>query len=180
VRVDILTNSLDATDVPVVHAGYAPWRKTMLKAGIALYEMHQTGRGTRTSHRILGVSGSGSAFGTGTAVGGSATALHAKTFAVDDQHVFVGSFNFDPRSARLNTELGLVIDSPILSRHIDDAFANVISSDAYQVKIDKNGHIYWLEQKGKQTVRHNTEPGTTLWQRTLIGLLSLLPIDWLL
>jgi putative cardiolipin synthase len=180
VRVEILTNSLEATDVPVVHAGYAPWRETMLKAGIALYEMHQTKRGTRPSRRILGVSGSGSGLGTGTVVGGSATALHAKTFAVDDQRVFVGSFNFDPRSARLNTELGLVIDSPTLSRHIDDAFANVISSNAYQVKIDKNGDIYWLEQKGEQTVRHNTEPGTTLWQRALISLLSFLPIDWLL
>jgi putative cardiolipin synthase len=180
VSVHIMTNAMEASDVPVVHAGYAPWRKTMLKAGITLYEMRHAGRGPRTGRNLVAGSGAGLGSGGATAVGGLGTALHAKTFAVDGQHSFVGSFNFDPRSARLNTELGMIIDSPLLSRQIDDAFGSFIPAGAYQVKLDQNGDLYWLEQRGTQTVRHNTEPGTTFFQRSLVGFLSLLPIDWLL
>jgi len=138
--------------------------------------MHGTRHGPKTGRRIVGGSGSGS----GTAIGGSATALHAKTFVVDGRNVFVGSFNFDPRSARLNTELGLVIDSPTLGRQIDEAFTDAIPGGAYEVKLDQNGNLYWLERKGGQTVRHENEPRTTRFQRMAIGALSLLPIDWLL
>ena len=176
VRVSILTNALEATDVPVVHAGYAPWRESMLKAGVRLFELRRTGHGPRPNRRSIIGSGSGE----GTAIAGSATALHAKTFAVDGKHVFVGSFNFDPRSARLNTELGVVMESAALSRLIDVAFVAEIPSRAYEVKLDNDGELYWLEQRGRHVVRHDTEPGTTVFTRILIGGLSLLPIDWLL
>jgi putative cardiolipin synthase len=148
----------------------------MLAAGIELYEM---GRAVSAgSERAGRITGKGS--GAGTVIGGSATALHAKTFAIDGQRAFVGSFNFDPRSAMLNTELGLVIESPKLSQAIEQAFERTIPASAYEVKLDRNGELSWFEQSGGQTIRHDTEPGTTALQRTAIGFLSLLPIDWLL
>ncbi|MBS1135759.1 MAG: hypothetical protein H6R02_2900, partial [Burkholderiaceae bacterium] len=104
VQVRILTNSLAASDVSAVHAGYAKHRAALLKAGVQLYELKPTaGRDAPVDRAGLGSS--------------SSAGLHAKTFAVDGKRVFVGSFNFDPRSARLNTEMGMVIDSPKLARN---------------------------------------------------------------
>lgn len=177
-RVRILTNALEATDVPIVYAGYADKRKALLESGVALFEMRGPASGNGPDRAITGSGGSGS--GSGTAIGGSATALHAKTFSVDGSRTFIGSFNFDPRSARLNTELGAIIDSPLLARRLDDAFDEVIPANAYQVKLAANGDLYWLERRGDRVIRHDTEPGTTFLQRTAIGLLALLPIDWLL
>lgn len=87
--------------------GYAHRRKALLAAGVRLYKMGAAGSGEGGCvQRGAGISGSGSRRGPsgGTAVGGSATALHGKTFAVDGQRVFVGLFNFDPRSEGLNTD----------------------------------------------------------------------------
>lgn len=178
VRVRILTNALEATDVPIVHAGYADKRKALLESGVELYELRGPADGNGPDRAITGSGGSGSR--SGTTIGGSATALHAKTFSVDRSRTFIGSFNFDPRSARLNTELGVIIDSPLLAVRIDDAFDKSIPANAYQVKLGSNGGLYWLERRGNRIIRHETEPGTTFLQRTTIGLLAMLPIDWLL
>lgn len=167
VTVRILTNSLDATDVAVIHAGYAKWRKDLLEAGIALYEMRRLSPGTeRHKHTDL--------------FSGAASSLHAKTFAVDGERVFIGSFNFDPRSANLNTESGLVIDSPRFARQIADAFDEAIPAYAYEVRLDKDGQLYWLERRGSIQIRHDIEPGTGFLKRSGVFLLSLLPIEWLL
>ncbi|MNV97898.1 cardiolipin synthetase [compost metagenome] len=112
--------------------------------------------------------------------GSSGSSLHAKTFAVDGQRVFVGSFNFDPRSATLNTELGFVIDSPTLAGRIADAFKNELPKVAYRVCLDDKGDLYWLEQRNGETIRHDTEPGTTAWKRFSVWFVSLLPLEPLL
>lgn len=186
VDVSILTNSLEATDVPIVHAGYAHRRKALLAAGVRLYEMQAVGSGKRKVRptggaRISGMgSGSGSGTGTGTAVGGSATALHAKTFAIDGERVFVGSFNFDPRSERLNTEMALLIDSADLAQQIESAFESRVPVAAYEVKLSTDGKLYWIAIVDGKSVRLDTEPGTNFSQRAAIGILSFLPIEWLL
>ena len=167
IDVRILTNSLDATDVAAVHAGYAKRRKALLEAGIQLYEMR------RLSPHLERNESAGP-------FGSSGSSLHAKTFAVDGQRVFVGSFNFDPRSANLNTELGFVIDSPFLAQAVHAAFDNGIPANAYQVRLDDSGRLYWLEQLEDRQVRHEREPNTGLLKRSGIRLLSLLPIEWLL
>lgn len=166
VKVRILTNALEATDVAAVHAGYARRRKALLKAGVTLYEMRRQNNDVR--RRNAGPFGS------------SGSSLHAKTFSVDNRRAFVGSFNFDPRSARLNTEMGFVIDSPDLAAAITDAFAKEVPGTAYQACLDARGKLYWLENKQGQIVRHNSEPGTGPVKRALIGVLSHLPIEWLL
>lgn len=166
IRVRILTNSLEATDVAAVHSGYAKRRRALLRAGVQLYEMRRLSPLERNQ--------SAGPFGS------SGTSLHAKTFAVDGKRIFIGSFNFDPRSANLNTELGFVIDSPVLAHAVHQTFNTVIPNNAYEVRLDDNEQLYWLEKRGDREIRHDHEPNTGLFKRSGIRLLSILPIEWLL
>lgn len=121
VKVTILTNSLEATDVAVVHAGYAKRRRQLLASGITIYELKRT-----TSHRTRGdrkLSGS------------SGSSLHAKTFSVDRARVFVGSFNLDPRSAALNTEVGFVMECPELAEDIAAGLADRLPERCYRMAL---------------------------------------------
>jgi len=168
VDVKVLTNSLSATDVAAVHAGYAKRRKALLKSGVTLYEMqrHPTQvKRLKRKKRFLGSSGS---------------SLHAKTFSVDRKHVFIGSFNFDPRSANLNTELGFVIDSPRLAQRINQAFYDEIPAHAYQVKLTDSGRIYWTEQRDAGVQTYTSEPNSSVWRRISVHMFSWLPIEGLL
>ena len=161
-KVRVLTNSLAATDVAPVHAGYAKYRETLLRGGVRLYELKRDAR-RRTA-------------ATAAQRGGSSDAsLHAKTFAVDRSRIFVGSFNFDPRSARLNTEMGVVIDSARLAADLSETLDAGLPRDAYQVHLE-NDRLVWIDGDA----RHTSEPGTGWLRRAWIGLLSILPIEWLL
>src|SRR5262249_9298076 len=106
VRVRGLTNSLAGTDVGVGHSGYSKRRRGLARGGVKLFELKPDVEDaeTRRQHKK----------------GSSAARLHAKTFQVDDELIFAGSFNFDPRSALLNTEMGLVIRSPVLAKRLSD------------------------------------------------------------
>ena len=120
--------------------------------------------------------------------GSSSASLHAKTFSVDRSRLFVGSLNFDPRSAALNTEMGLLINSPRLAAQVDDALDRVLPTLAYQVVLQKGEgkgegatDLRWLSQDAQgQPVVDTIEPGTSWWQRAGVGLMSLLPIEWML
>ncbi len=175
VAIRVLTNSLATTDVEAVHAGYAKWRKALLRAGIALYEWRQAPQAPPKRKRI-GV-GPGWA---GSAGKGSVASLHAKTFAVDRRRVFIGSFNFDPRSAYLNTELGFVIDSPAHASGIEAAVEERLPSTTWQVSLSADGKLHWTGRHDGQAERHVSEPDTRFHQRAGVWMLSLLPIDWLL
>ena len=166
VAVSVLTNSLAATDVAAVHAGYARRRETLVSSGVALWEMKSDGAIYGGSKRQLG--------------GSSSSSLHAKTVSVDREKVFVGSFNFDPRSASLNTELGLIIPSPTLASAISDVFAQQVPERAYRVLEDSTGQLTWHELHDGEIVVHSEEPDTGFWLRLGVGLLALLPIEWLL
>ena len=166
VKITVLTNALEATDVPFVHAGYAKSRKALVENGITLYEWRRTSPEV-TRPRAGRFHSSGSS-------------LHAKTFSVDHSRVFIGSFNFDPRSARLNTEMGFVIESAALADRIETALAKLIPANAYEVRLADNGDLYWIECREDVCERHDTEPGTSAWQRARVRFLSLLPIDGLL
>ncbi|SHG65392.1 phospholipase D family protein [Massilia sp. CF038] len=163
----ILTNSLEATDVAAVHAGYAKWRKPLVAAGVQLYELKRSWPRSKAP-ASAGVGGS------------SGSSLHAKTIAVDQKRLFVGSFNFDYRSADLNTEMGFVIDSPAMAARMAAVLSEDVPARAYQVKLSPEGALYWIEATPDGPLRHDTEPGTSWWRRMSVGLLSLLPIDWLL
>src|SRR6185369_15864601 len=166
VKVSILTNALESTDVPIVHAGYAKRRRKMLKAGVVLYELMRESRvRSRRDRRLTGSSGS---------------SLHAKTFSVDCARVFVGSFNLDPRSASLNTEMGLVIESPVLAQRIAAAFAEEIPGRSYRVRLNAAGAMEWLEPHENGVIVHKSEPGVSWWKRFAVAVMALLPIEWLL
>ncbi len=167
VKIKILTNSLEASDVPAVYSGFAKRRKALLKAGITLYEMRRLSPDAG-ERKLAGPFGS------------SGSSLHAKTFSVDRARFFVGSFNFDPRSRKLNTELGFVIDSPVLAQKIEAAFSDNIPAHSYKVHLSNTGQLYWTERRGDQLVRYDREPGTSVWRRAAVWFLSLLPIEWLL
>ncbi|MEO8431100.1 MAG: phospholipase D family protein [Acidobacteriota bacterium] len=182
VAVHVLTNSLEATDVAYVHAGYAKWRKRLLAAGVALYEL-RLGNSDRGPAGTGGSGSGGGSRGSGSgsqSAGSSQSSLHAKTFSVDHARVFIGSFNFDPRSKKLNTEMGFVIESPRLAGEMDRIFLERIPEAAYEVRASRNGRLSWIERHGGETSRRDTEPGTTKWKRAWIRFLSTLPIEWLL
>lgn len=174
VEVTVLTNAFEATDVPIVHAGYAKWRRPLLRAGVRIFELRGSDAAERPRREVTG------AGSTGSRLGGAGSALHAKTIAVDRKRVFVGSFNFDPRSANLNTEVGFVIESPALAEWMHQAFERFAPDRTYEVRVSRDGDLYWIERRGGKQVRHDTEPGTTGWQRGSVAMLSLLPIEWLL
>lgn len=167
VKIKVLTNSLEAADGPYVYSGFAKRRKALLEAGITLYEMRHLSPGSSDTKRAGPLGSSGSS-------------LHAKTFSVDRSRFFVGSFNFDPRSRKLNTELGFVIDSPVLAQKIEAAFHDGIPANSYEVRLSNAGKLHWIERRGDELVQHDTEPGTSWWLRAAVWLLSLLPIEWLL
>ncbi len=182
VDVAIFTNAFEASDVWVVHAGYAERRKALLRAGIRLFEMRGPDRseGAPSRRKLIGTgSGSGSSTG-GHVLRSSAATLHAKAFAVDGERLFIGSFNFDPRSIHLNTELGFVIESPQLATTMANAFELDIPALAYEVVLSENGRLNWRERRPGGVIVHATEPGTSLLQRWGIRIVSRLPIEWLL
>ncbi|QDY41599.1 phospholipase D-like domain-containing protein [Candidatus Pantoea soli] len=168
VKIAILTNSLAANDVSVVHAGYARWRKKLLRHGIALYELKPQAHAADAPHdRGL--------------TGNSGSSLHAKTFTVDNHKVFIGSFNFDPRSAVLNTEMGLVIESASLAQQTHQHFTRGMRDRAWALRLDKWGRVNWVEYAGEAgEVVHKHEPQCTLLQRLLVRLVWRLPVEWLL
>jgi putative cardiolipin synthase len=182
-KVRVLTNSLAATDVPPVHAGYIKRRCDLLRAGVKLYELKPSAAAAQERAERVGTSsgsGSGSSSGSGTG-SSSAVQLHAKTSAVDRKRVFVGSFNFDERSAFLNTEMGLVIESPVLAQRLSAAFDTDIPLKAYEVRIAADGRCpEWIERTPAGEVRYDVEPQTGGGQRAWIQFLTILPIDWML
>ncbi|MCS4506051.1 phospholipase D-like domain-containing protein [Arhodomonas aquaeolei] len=162
----VLTNALEATDVALVHAGYMKRRRALLAAGVRLFEMrrHSPKGDWKDIAGPFGISGA---------------SLHAKTFSVDGERVFVGSFNFDARSANLNTESGFLIDSPELARRIDEAFDTTVAETAYEVRLN-GGALQWVEHDGGTPAVYRREPNTGFARWLVLRLLSCLPIEALL
>ncbi|MCK0139346.1 phospholipase D family protein [Aliiroseovarius sp. F47248L] len=167
--VRILTNALNTTDVLMVHAGYTKYRTDLLAAGVDLYELKLRGGGSSEAElqtMPFGLSGA---------------SLHAKTFALDQKRVFIGSFNFDPRSATLNCEMGFLIDSPTLARRVSGGFDGPVQDVSYQPEISSEHDLVWREKtEDGQTILHTDEPGSTALQRLAFLVLGVLPIEWLL
>ena len=167
IKVRVLTNSLESTDVGAVHAGYAKRRKPLLRAGVQLFELKRADAGGDAKRKSTG--------------GSSSASLHAKTLAVDRRRIFGGSFNFDPRSARLNTELGLVFDSPTLAQSLVDTLDREVPLRSYEVRLSEDGKsVVWLERTADGIQEHHTEPGTSWMRRFGVGFMSILPIESLL
>lgn len=177
VRIRILTNSLEATDVAAAHAGYARYRVSLLQEGIALYEARMS----------LGRAGGS---GTPLASGSSGRfSLHAKALVFDRDKVLIGAMNFDKRSFEFNTELGLLVHSPELARQVARQFASIANpANSYEVALDHNGnggstarpHLLWRTEQDGKLVELDAEPIRSPWQRAMVDFLLVLPLDVLL
>lgn len=165
--VTVLTNSLSATDVAPVHAGYAKYRKKLLRAGVQLFELKPDATVTTEDHG-------------GLIKGSSGASLHAKTFAVDGKKLFVGSFNMDPRSAALNTEMGFILESPELAQQLSEGLKQHHAKHTYTVAQTPKGDLQWQTQEGGKTVAYDSEPKSGVFQRFAVWFCSWLPIEWLL
>ena len=167
VQVTVVTNSLASNDVPAVHAGYVRYRRRLLEAGIELYETRPSPRADDDGERRFGA---------------SQASLHAKTFAIDGEQVLVGSMNFDPRSDQLNTEMGILIDSPELAGAMNDWRRNDLPRYAWQVVLDDTPEgrrrLRWIDgADGQRSAVAGTEPEAGFWRRLIAGVLRFLPIE---
>jgi len=162
VNVIIVTNSLAANNQLLVHGAYASSRKPLLEDGVEIYELRPDAK-VKGAH-IIGAK--------------SATAtLHTKAFIVDRRNLFIGSFNYDPRSAYINTELGVVIESPELAEPLVDRLYRVAPTQAYKVFLNDQGKLRWRTLENGQEVVFDKEPESSWWQRFISGFTGLLPID---
>jgi cardiolipin synthase C len=170
-RVRILTTSLEANNVAVAQAGYTHYRVPLLKAGVELYEL-----------RALPGNRHGSGEGEKLIRSGNYS-LHAKLLVFDLSALYVGSMNFDQRSRWLNTENGLIISSPELAAQADRRFAAMTQpQNAYRVTLEPAAgggkpRLTWTSEQSGRTVRTQTEPARSVWQRLKVRLLALLPVD---
>ncbi len=161
VRVQVITNSLAATDVAAVHGGYAKYRKRLLRGGVALHEL-KPGAAPRPL----------------SAVGSSGASLHTKAAVIDDDYVFVGSFNVDLRSAWLNCEMGVMVRSESLAARFNalvDAHANPATS--YAVSLDPRGQLRWAHREAGVDEQLEREPRASFSRRTLAWLARILPLQ---
>jgi cardiolipin synthase C len=168
VRVTVLTNSLAATDVVAVNAGYDHYREDLLKAGVHLYELKPTGSTTVKSQRKF--------------FGSSRASLHAKTYVFDRQSVFIGSMNLDPRSSHLNTEIGVLCNSPAIAGQVVDDVEPHLDQVAWRVELrtDANGksRIVWVDTAENGTVTElDSEPDASFGRRVSIWFMGLIPIE---
>ena len=166
VKYTLVTNSLAATDEPVVHTGYRRYRPQMLKLGMNLYELspQKVSRSLRLGR-----------FST------SIGRLHAKSAVVDGQRVFIGSMNFDPRSDQHNTEMGLFIESPVIAQQVLKLVDVIRQQGAYKVTLAENGKdVVWTTTGpgGREEVVE--EPETDVWTRIMLELLSVIAPEGLL
>lgn len=166
VEVKVLTNSLASTDVVAVHSGYEPYRKDLIAAGVELYEMMPIDQ-KKASQRL---------FGRGQP---PMAALHSKVYVIDGEHTIIGSFNLDPRSVELNTEIALVIHSREIAAQMQGMFER--STDprvSYTLTVDR-GKLWWHGLEKGRPRKYDHEPHAGFWRNLQSSLMSLLPEDQL-
>ncbi|MCD9030181.1 phospholipase D family protein [Luteimonas sp. Y-2-2-4F] len=160
VHAGVVTNSLVANDVLAVHSGYSRYRQRMLRTGIVLYE---TRAEVATESSLFGSSGA---------------SLHTKAYVVDDRRGFVGSFNMDPRSIDLNTEMGVFFDDPALGAAVRDIYLELSSPElSYYVFLDGRDRLRWLDAAAEPPQVLGNEPEASRWQRFLVWAMAWLPIE---
>lgn len=161
VQVDVLTKGLAANDHIYVYGGYAPVRKPLLKEGVRFFELrgNLVFEGTRSSGATQADS-----------------KLHGKAFVVDRRYLFAGSFNWDPRSANLNTEMGVIIDSEEFSQLLTDSVYDALPRNAYEVYLAEDGDLRWRTRVAGEQRVYEKEPESGWWKRFKANLTRLLPI----
>jgi len=172
VRVRVLTNSLESTTEITAQSGYEHYRVPLLQDGVELYEVRSMLGNVRGSGQTAKVSRYGN------------YALHAKIYIFDRRKLFIGSMNYDQRSKRINTEIGLIIQSSDLAQQTARRFdAMVNPDDCYIVGLSPAGspadssRLVWRTEEDGHIVEYTHEPARSGWQRLKVKFLALLPLD---
>lgn len=157
VHIRVLTNSLASTDSPLVHNGYSRYRVALLRIGVELSEVRpRLGQKRPRFHPFRS----------------SNASLHAKALVIDQKTVFIGSMNMDARSARTNSELGLVIRSPEIARQVTSLLDDISADGSYRLQLDRDHRIVWSSgEPGFEKIWH-TDPETTRLQRFSLEMLA--------
>ena len=165
IRVAVLTNSLAATDIVAVHVGYARYRRELLRGGVELYEMkRKAGDAAADDHISL--------------TGSSRATLHTKAMIVDRRWAFIGSMNLDPRSANLNTEMGVLVDSEALAEQLRGQFEHNTSPElSYRVELDPERGLVWHDRVNGRDRAVEDEPDASVGRRLGATLLRALPME---
>lgn len=141
----ILTNSLAANDVAAVHGGYSAYRRQLLEGGVQLWELKPED-GRKADSSLFGSSGA---------------SLHTKALTVDHRVIFVGSYNLDPRSTWLNCEQGVLVESEVLARELEEIFATQTAGDrAWHVTL-QDDKLQWNDG----TATFDSDPQAGRWRR---------------
>ncbi|MGA2190175.1 MAG: phospholipase D-like domain-containing protein [Steroidobacteraceae bacterium] len=167
-RVRVLTNSLESTPSLAAQSGYMRFRVQLLHLGVELHEVRALLGNTTGSGEATAISRYGN-YG-----------LHAKLYVFDRKSLFVGSMNYDQRSKHLNTEIGLIIDSPQLSQEIAARFDELTRLENAYALSDAPagaGHLVWTSEAAGTVVHRRIEPARSGWQRLKVKFLSMLPLD---
>lgn len=159
-RIVVITNGLATNNHTPVHSSYATYRKDLLRAGVELWEARAdaakfTNEAGETQLEQL--------------------TLHTKGILIDRKQVFVGSLNLDPRSIDINTEMGLLINSPEMGAALHESISRRVPDIAYQLQLDENDKISWHATiDGKQVVE-TKDPQTSGWKRFQAWFLRIAP-----
>ena len=167
VQVRILTNSLASNDVSAVHAGYAKYRRKLLRCGVRLFELDESLK-DREGKMFTWLPGL------------AKSSLHAKTMAFDGEIMFVGSFNFDQRSLHINNEIGLLFHDPAIAGAAAKHFEDIVNKVAFEVSVARESgreNMKWTGGQGGPDVVMAKEPYATTMQKLTVGILKWLPIE---
>jgi cardiolipin synthase C len=157
VKVRVLTNSLASTDSPLVDIGYARYRVPLLKLGVDLREMRpKLGQKHARFHPFRS----------------SNASLHAKALVIDQKIVFIGSLNMDERSAKINSELGLVISSAEIAHEVTSLLDDISTDGSYKLQLDQSGRVEWVSSDGGTQKIWHTDPATSRTERAWLKILS--------
>ena len=166
VTVRVLTNSLVSNDVLAAHAGYSKRRAALIENGTELYELRPDAGAVRKPGKQKLFHNRSNA------------ALHTKAMVFDREALFIGSYNLDPRSAEINTEAGLYVESPELAAQVIAYMdEGVQPENSYRVLLDEDGDLVWITRTGDTEERFDKDPGSGFWQRFKAGLIRMLPIE---
>jgi putative cardiolipin synthase len=166
VDISVLTNSLVTNDLWLIHAGYSSTRQPLLQNGVKLYELRPDAdscemfiEDEQICDRVK-------------------VSLHAKAGVLDRERLYVGSFNLNPRSAYLNTEMVFIIKSKILAQELaNDILENMRANSSWQVTLDDQQQLEWVTRDNGLKVIYDSEPQASLWQRARNALFSIFPFD---
>jgi putative cardiolipin synthase len=166
VKIRVLTNSLASNDVVAVHSGYQKYRDDLLANGVEIYELRPDSSMQQLRWSSLSWK--------------SHAGLHTKAMVVDRRYVVIGSYNLDPRSADINTELALLVDSPAFAEMVAEFFDDGVKPEnSYRVTLER-GRLRWTTRDGGTTRVFTNEPETSWWKRFTARALGILPIHSML